>query len=103
MPTQAELDYEDALYEWIKRNPFRQWRRLNGLTQHAAAAKIGISHSTVNNWEKGLTIPSRQHSRILREHVSENIADHWNKWMLAMPEPPAEHPHADEPDKEPTA
>jgi DNA-binding XRE family transcriptional regulator len=36
----------------------RRHRQKLGLTQKEAGDKIGVSESTINNWERGRTMPS---------------------------------------------
>ena len=42
----------------IKRLTLKQARALSNLTQEQAAKKIGVSISTISNWEKGNSYPN---------------------------------------------
>lgn len=43
------------------RYKLRNWRRLQGLTQAAAAARLGVARRTWHQWEQGTYIPGPAH------------------------------------------
>lgn len=43
--------------EW--RRQFKSIRRATGLSQEAAARRVGVSVQTWRNWEQGKSVPSR--------------------------------------------
>jgi transcriptional regulator with XRE-family HTH domain len=49
----------------------RALRERNGLTQEKLAARLGVSFSTINRWEKGRRRPSPLALRKLEEFVKD--------------------------------
>lgn len=43
------------------RYKLRNWRRLRGLTQAAAAARLGVARRTWHQWEQGAIVPGPGH------------------------------------------
>lgn len=49
----------------------KRWRKLKGLTQKAAAKRLGLSYRTFQNWELEVRIPSA----VAQEAVMARLAD----------------------------
>lgn len=52
----------------------RQYRLEAGVTQAVLAQKLGVSLTTVKNWERGATIPNNVHIRKVAEALNINPA-----------------------------
>lgn len=48
------------------------------LSQEMFAAKLGVSFSTVNRWEKGKTLPNYQTMKKLEQYCNDNHVDFKN-------------------------
>ncbi len=53
--------YLDGMTSAPIRYKLRNWRRLQGLTQAAAAARLGVARRTWHQWEQGAIIPGPGH------------------------------------------
>jgi DNA-binding XRE family transcriptional regulator len=43
---------------YLMKKTLKQLRKVAGLTQGEAAAKLGVSHDTLSRWENGTTHPT---------------------------------------------
>ena len=50
-----------------ERQTIKKWRRSRWLTQAELAEKVGVTHWTISNWEKGIKPPSLRNMRRLAE------------------------------------
>lgn len=51
----------------IKKLSLKQARVLSNLTQEQAAKKIGVSTSTISNWEKGFSYPDAKEIKLIEK------------------------------------
>lgn len=65
------------------KNSYRQARENSGLKAQIAATKLGISVSTLSNWERGETSPNAVYvvrmAKLYGVSADELIASEWNR------------------------
>lgn len=54
-------------------NPLAKWRAYFNYTQPETARKLGVSISTVRNWETGVTIPTQYHAGRIKKLTKEAV------------------------------
>lgn len=64
----------------------RERRRLDGLTQEEAAAKLGVSQQTVAKWETGATRPARK--RDVTEAIAAYLGIDYREALVLIDEEP---------------
>lgn len=71
------------LKDWKSRNPLKQWRAENGITQTDAAAMIGVGVQAVQRWESGASMPSAgclgEIAAIMGAEPDE-LSVEWSEW-----------------------
>lgn len=81
METKATID------EWRSKNPIRIWRKKHDASLNMVAVQAGVSLTTVNNWEQGLSTPNSEHmQRLARLTGDEQIGSKWEKWKRKGPQ-----------------
>lgn len=77
---------KEALETWADENPLRRKRNDLGLSILAAAARLGVSPSAVQQWESGAQTPARDDSwTTLREFCGTTVERRWREWLAARP------------------
>jgi transcriptional regulator with XRE-family HTH domain len=75
---------KQLLEGWLDRNPLRLYRKAYGLSVFQAAAMLGVGASTVQKWEAGAAVPSRELAESV-ERVIPNFWERWREWKDAAP------------------
>lgn len=67
---------------WIARNPLRQWRTEQKLTQVAVGSMLGINYHKVFLFEKGSQMPTKDEFKLLsRVMKRKTIKEDWEVWI----------------------
>lgn len=51
-----------------------QWLRREGLTEAAFAARIGVSHASVNRWRHGISKPDWRHLPVIERETDGAVS-----------------------------
>lgn len=66
----------------MRKHPLKSWREANGLTQDAAARRVGVTKQCWQQWEAGQRIPDSGHVRKLMK-LAGVTADQLYAWAAA--------------------
>ena len=82
MATKADIQ------DWVERHPVRRWRRQEGLSVHSAASMLGVSTSSIQQYEAGATHPRDETIERMAERMGrtpENLRRAWTNWEAKRP------------------
>ena len=66
---------------WRERNPLRRWRLLTFTPMQSVAVVLGVSLTTIKNWEGGSTTPSDETLVRLAELTGDvGLLAEWAQW-----------------------
>jgi DNA-binding transcriptional regulator YiaG len=69
----------------LARNPLREWRDKNSVSQGEVAALLGVSISTLQRWESGIgTINASHLPRLVVITGNDAFADEFNAWFTQL-------------------
>lgn len=75
----------ERLREHLSRNPLRVWRDKNDVTLGEVAALLGVSISTLQRWESGVsTINAAHFARLAAITNSEAFGDEFAAWFAQL-------------------
>lgn len=76
----------NSFKEFRASNPLHIWRKENGVSMRIAATHLGVSITTIQNWEQGLTKPDSLGFLALAKMMkSESITREWEAWQEQKP------------------
>jgi len=74
------------LTAWLEQNPLRKFRKKNKLGLMEIAGLLGVGVSTVQTWEKGVTVPKSEKFKMLANLLNApDIEETWFKWLENKP------------------
>lgn len=77
------------LRAWLDECPFRRWRLEQGASIMETASLLGVSVTTIQNWEHGLKTPSDQHRAVVESVCGQDVTASWTEWFDRRPVPDA--------------
>lgn len=71
--------------EWMEENPLRRWRYENGCGVMETAARLGVSMTVIQLWERGVHVPRAYNLERIANLVGEGTIEAWNDWIERRP------------------
>jgi transcriptional regulator with XRE-family HTH domain len=73
--------------QWVDQCPLRRWRY--SFSPHVsimeAAARLGVSMTLIQLWERGVHIPSGENMCRLQELIGTDTVAEWAEWFHTRP------------------